>query len=110
MPNLSIRPFALQAKLAIPSDFGRDLLDFLWAKRRKSLNGAPFGRQAPYTNAHFLVPIDDNDMSASRTAFVSDRQADALGRQEMIRSERTREKSRSCVTSAAALIAKAPAA
>jgi len=36
---------------------------------------------------------------------MNDRQVDALGLQEMIRSERTREKSRSWVTRAAALIA-----
>jgi hypothetical protein len=41
---------------------------------------------------------------------MNDRQVDAPGLQEMIRSERTREKSRSWVTTAAALIANALAA
>jgi hypothetical protein len=41
---------------------------------------------------------------------MNDRQVDALCLQEMIRSERTREKSRSWVTRAAALIANALAA
>ena len=42
--------------------------------------------------------------------FLNDRYVDVLGLQEIIRSECTREKSRSCVTRAAALIANALAA
>jgi hypothetical protein len=58
-----------------------------------------------------VVPIDD--MATPRHAgqcFVHDRHVDVLCLQEIIRSERTREKSRSCVTRAAALIANALAA
>jgi len=44
------------------------------------------------------------------SVFVNDRHVDVLGLQEIKRNERTREKSRSCVTRAAALIANALAA
>jgi hypothetical protein len=49
-------------------------------------------------------------LTLSCTAFMIDRQVDVRCRQEIIRRERTHEKSRSCVTSAAALISNALAA
>jgi hypothetical protein len=58
-------------------------------------------------------PGTDRRHGNSRQAgqrFVNDRQFDVRGLQEIIRSERTPEKSRSCVTRAAALIANALAA
>ena len=62
--------------------------------------------------------LGDSITSSTRIKFsvhtgqrvVNDYQVDVLSLQEMIRSERTREKSRSCVTRAAALIANALAA
>jgi len=58
-----------------------------------------------------VVPIDDMAAPGKLdSVFVNDRHVDVLDLQEIIRSERTREKSRSCVTRAAALIANALAA
>jgi hypothetical protein len=51
-----------------------------------------------------MVPIDDTATPRRLDTFVNERHVDVLGLQEITRSERTREKSRPCVTRAAALI------
>jgi hypothetical protein len=60
--------------------------------------------------AESLSMLEIQEMTRPAQRFVNDRQVDVLGLQEIIRSERTREKSRLCVTRAAALIANALAA
>lgn len=59
---------------------------------------------------HAFPSLGQGHMPRSGSRFVKDRQFDVPGLQEIIRSERTREKSRSWVTKADALIASALAA
>jgi hypothetical protein len=71
------------------------------------------GRPEQRLSSNFnLVPIDEiaTPGKLDRATVRGGLRGDVLGLQEIIRSECTREKSRSCVTSAAALIANALAA